>query len=130
MVYGQAEPSDPPGSEFNPPAQLLVGTGPGKPLCCRRCASRHKSSTSKSVQVHSRYQGALCVDQERPGRGLPRRRCRPMYGEPCEGHWLGRQGRKPHHRVLQQGPACEHGWTTRLPLQANAVRRGQDYPGW
>ena len=33
-------------SEFNPPAQLL---GPGKPLCCRRCASRHKSSTSKSV---------------------------------------------------------------------------------
>ena len=36
-------------SKFKPPAQLLVGTGPGNPLCWRRWASCHKSSTSKSV---------------------------------------------------------------------------------
>ena len=33
-------------SEFKLPAQL--GTGPGSPQCCRRCASCHKSSTSNS----------------------------------------------------------------------------------
>ena len=64
-----------------------------------------------NFKKRDRYTIAIqeCVDQERPGRGLPRRRCQPMYGGPCEGHWFGRQGRKPHHRVFQQGPACEHG---------------------
>ena len=36
-------------SEFKPPAQLQVGTGPGNSQCCRRCASCHKSLTSNSV---------------------------------------------------------------------------------
>ena len=52
-------------SKFNPPAQLLVGTGPGKPLCCRRCASRHRSSTSKSVTgTQSLSRSTMC----RPGK--------------------------------------------------------------
>ena len=129
MVYGQAEPSDPPGPSSIPQPNCWLEPDRGNHAADAVLPAANLQ-LQKARQVHSRYQGALCVDQERPGRWLPRRRCRPMYGEPCEGHWLGRQGRKPHHRVLQQGPACEHGWTTRLPLQANAVRRGQDYPGW
>ena len=37
-----------------------------------------------------------------------------------------------HHvtELTKQDPECKHDWTTRLPQEANAVMKGQDYPGW
>ena len=111
-------------STFNPPAQLLVGTGPGKPQCCRRCASRHRSSTSKSVTgTQSLSRSTMC----KPGKTRQRA---AKTNVPAHVWWtMWRPLVWPtHHRVPETGPGCEHGWTTRLPLQANAVRRDQDYP--
>ena len=118
------------GSKFKPPAQLLVGTGPGNPLCCSRWASCHRSSTSKSV---TGTQSLSSSTMWRPGKTKQRAartkvpaqvgwtRWRPLA-------WL--MGKYTTSQRSGQDPACKHGWTTRPQQQASVAEKVQDCPGW